>query len=162
MPGDWKKAVIAPISKGGLAAHASNYRPISLTNVACKIMERVIEHHMLSYLYPHGLISHQQPGFLLRKCTTTNLLKTIMIGLLTLASDSKDGVLAAYIDFAKAFTSVSHPKLYHKLQGYSISGSMLAWIKDFYLHAPSARELVILCRVGLSSISLVVSSKVVA
>jgi len=29
--------------------------------------------------------------------------------------------------------SVSHPKLYHKLQGYGISGSvgLLAWIKDF-------------------------------
>ena len=92
---------------------------------------RVIVHHLLSYLYRHGLISHQQPGFLLRKCTTTNLLKTITIGLLTLASDSKDGVVSAYIDFAKAFTTASHPKLYHELQGYSISGSMLAWIKDF-------------------------------
>ena len=47
----------------------------------------------------------------------------------TLAIISRDGVLAAYIDFAKVF--VSHPKLYHKLQGYGISGSVLTRIKDF-------------------------------
>ena len=129
IPDDWKKAIITPISKGGLASDVCNYRPISLTSVACKIMERVIVQHLLSYLYQHGLISRQQHGFLLRKSTTTNLLETINDW--TLAIDGRDGVVTAYIDFAKAFDSVSHPKLYHKLQGYGISGSMLAWIKDF-------------------------------
>jgi len=129
IPDDWKKAIITPISKGGLASDVCNYRPISLTSVACKIMERVIVQHLLSYLSLYRVISRQQHGFLLRKSTTTNLLETMNDW--TLAIDSRDGVLAAYVDFAKAFDSVSHPKLYHKLRGYGISGSVLAWIKDF-------------------------------
>jgi len=123
IPDDWKKAIIIPISKGSLASDVCNYRPISLTSVACKIMERVIVQQLLSYLSLHRLISCQQHGFLLRKSTTTNLLETMNDW--TLAIDSRDGVLEAYFDFAKAFDSVSHPKLYHKLQGYGISGSIL-------------------------------------
>jgi len=33
---------ITPKAKGGLASDPCNYRPISLTSVACKVMERII------------------------------------------------------------------------------------------------------------------------
>ena len=36
-----------------------------------------------------------------------------------------------YIDYAKAFDSVSHQKLCYKLQAYGISGNLLKWIQDF-------------------------------
>jgi len=115
--------------KGGLASEPSNYHPISLTSVTCKIMERVIVQHLLSYLYHNGLISHQQHGFLRCRATTTNLLESLNDQTLTL--DGKDDVTVAYIDFAKAFDSVSHQKLCHKLLGYGISGNMLTWIENF-------------------------------
>jgi len=87
-------------------------------------MERIIVQNLLRYLHQHGLISTQQHGFLMRKSTTTNLLETLNDW--SLASDSKDGVTIAYIDFTKTFDSVSHTELYHKLQGYGISGNVLA------------------------------------
>ena len=49
----------------------------------------------------------------------------------SLAPDSEDRVTIPHIDFAKAFDIVSHTKLYHKLQGYGISGNVLAWIQNF-------------------------------
>ncbi|KHN83464.1 putative RNA-directed DNA polymerase from transposon X-element [Toxocara canis] len=36
-----------------------------------------------------------------------------------------------YIDFAKAFDSVTHPKLLLKLKAYGIGGSVLTWLKNF-------------------------------
>jgi len=48
-----------------------------------------------------------------------------------LAVDNSDGITAAYIDFAKAFDSVSHQELLCKLQNYGISGNLLNWIKNF-------------------------------
>jgi len=36
-----------------------------------------------------------------------------------------------YIDFQKAFDSVSHQKLLTKLEGYGIFGDLLAWLKAF-------------------------------
>ena len=36
-----------------------------------------------------------------------------------------------YVDFQKAFDSVSHHKLMIKLEGYKICGDLLEWIKAF-------------------------------
>jgi hypothetical protein len=41
VPDDWRRAIVTPVYKSGLAADVSNYRPISLTFVACKIMEKL-------------------------------------------------------------------------------------------------------------------------
>ena len=39
--------------------------------------------------------------------------------------------MIAYIDYAKAFDSVSHSKLIIKLQAYGITGDLLNWVKNF-------------------------------
>ncbi len=36
-----------------------------------------------------------------------------------------------YLDFAKAFDSVVHAKLIHKLKSYGIAGRLLNWISAF-------------------------------
>jgi len=41
LPGDWKKAIVVPIYKGGSIV-IGKYRPTSLTSVVCKQMEHVI------------------------------------------------------------------------------------------------------------------------
>ena len=39
--------------------------------------------------------------------------------------------MSQYIDYAKAFDTVSSVKLCHKLKAYGIAGNLLLWIKDF-------------------------------
>ena len=129
IPDEWRRAVVTPIYKGGLAADVSNYRPISLTCVACKIMEKVITRRMLCYLYKHCLISKEQYGFLSGRSTTLNLLDALSDW--TLAINNRHSVAVAYIDYAKAFDTVSSVKLCHKLKAYGIAGNLLLWIKDF-------------------------------
>ena len=38
----------------------------------------------------------------------------------------------AYLDFSKAFDSVSHKKLLHKLYNYGVRYELLAWIECFH------------------------------
>ena len=66
IPDEWHSAIVTPLYKGGISSPVSNYRPVSLTCVACKIMEHIITSDMLSHLHAHnvGLISKQQHGFL--------------------------------------------------------------------------------------------------
>ena len=45
-----------------------------------------------------------------------------------LALDNHQKTDASYIDFQKAFDSVSHPKLLKKLSSYNIKGDIFAWI----------------------------------
>ena len=42
LPGDWKRATVIPIHKGGDRSVVTNYRPVSLTSVVCKQMKHVI------------------------------------------------------------------------------------------------------------------------
>jgi len=86
-------------------------------------MKRVILCDMLTYLCRHRSISKQQHGFLSGRSTTSNLLDTFNGW--TLALNSKNSVAVAYIDFAKAFDTVSQCKLVCKLESYGICGPLL-------------------------------------
>ena len=46
---NWKEAIVTPIHKKGEKELASNYRPISLTFIACKIMESIIKDKIISF-----------------------------------------------------------------------------------------------------------------
>jgi len=69
--------VVIPIYKSGPPDDVSNYRPIALTSISIKIMERVIANEVSGYFLQHGLISKQQRGFLTRRSTVTNLVETL-------------------------------------------------------------------------------------
>jgi len=51
----------------------------------------------------------------------------------TLVVRDRRSVDVIYFDFAKAFDSVSHPKLVHKLEAYGICGNLLNILLIFYL-----------------------------
>ncbi|XP_047144807.2 uncharacterized protein LOC124818279 [Hydra vulgaris] len=42
LPDMWKKANVMPLFKKGSKLKASNYRPVSLTSIPCKLLERII------------------------------------------------------------------------------------------------------------------------
>ena len=76
VPSDWLRAIIIPVFKKSSAAIATNYRPISLTCVASKIMERIVAKALLEHLVENDLLSSAQHGFLKGKSTCTNLLES--------------------------------------------------------------------------------------
>jgi len=122
-------ANVTPVFKKGLASVVSNYRPISLTSVFSKLFERVIHEQMLDYLLRNGLISSQQHGFLAKHSTCSQLLETV--NKWSIALKNCNIVDAVYFDIAKAFDTVDHVKLIHKLQAYGIHGSSLSLIAYF-------------------------------
>ena len=129
IPSEWLKSIITPVYKNGNACDVTNYRPISLTCVACKLMERIISVQVLDYLRDNKLISKQQHGFLTRRSTVTNLLESVNDWSVTL--NDKLGVVVACIDYAKAFDTAKHDKLIHKLSAYGIDGDLLLWVRAF-------------------------------
>ena len=131
VPQIWKTAIVVPVFKKGDPIDVQNYRPISLTCVASKIMERVIVQQMTSYFMKCNLISDSPHGFIANRSTCTNLLESFNDR--TLALQDHSDVTVVYIDFAKAFDSVPHDKLVHRLKTYGINGQLLLWIKKLSL-----------------------------
>ena len=55
LPHDWKSADVTPIHKKGARNLVSNYRPVSLTSIFCKLMESIIKDHIMSHLMDNNL-----------------------------------------------------------------------------------------------------------
>jgi hypothetical protein len=74
------KAVVAQcevwtIFKQGKEGEAANYRPVSLTCVLGKVMEKAMRDHMVAHLIKNSLIRSGQHGSQQGRSTTTNLLE---------------------------------------------------------------------------------------
>ena len=128
-PSDWKSSVICPIFKKGDKEDASNYRPISLTCAICKVMEKFVKSAVMAHLKEVDALSANQHGFLPRRSCLTNLLESKEC--ITRLMDAKEPVDVVFIDFAKAFDSVYHTLLLHKLTAYNLHRDVIAWIKSF-------------------------------
>jgi hypothetical protein len=129
VPKVWRSAIVVPIFKKGPADCAENYRPVSLTSVVCRVMEKIISLSMISFLRANNLISTEQHGFLSKRSTVTQLLETVFDW--CSAINNRKFVDSVFIDFTKAFDSCSHPKLLLKLSKYGITGSLLLWIQNY-------------------------------
>jgi len=129
LPADWKNAIVAPIFKKGNANMASNYRPVSLTCVCCKLLEHILCSHIMSHLDEHNILSSLQHGFRAKHSCDTQLLTTTHD--LMKSFDNKKQVDVAVLDFSKAFDKVPHERLLAKLQHYGIVGPIHSWIGEF-------------------------------
>ena len=49
IPMDWRRAEVTPVFKKGSKTVACNYRPISLTCIACKIMEHISTSNIMKH-----------------------------------------------------------------------------------------------------------------
>ena len=129
LPSDWRNANITPVFKKGDRHLAENYRPVSLTSVPCKILKHIICSHMLKHFEKHKILTTLNHGFRSGYSTETQLLVT-MHDLLQ-ANDARVQVDIAILDFSKAFDTVPHGKLLHKLDAYGIRGSLHKWLSSF-------------------------------
>ena len=123
LPQDWKDAIITPLHKKGEKEFASNYRPISLTSIVCKVMESIIKDDILAYMVSNKLLTNLQHGFVPGKSCQSNLL--LMLNFLTELIENGNDADLVYLHFAKAFDSVPHNRLICKLHNYRISGHLL-------------------------------------
>ena len=128
-PSKWKLARVAAIFKKGNPLDPANYRPLSMLSLPGKLLEsqfcRVLDEH----LQTHNLYSNNQRGF--RKGRSTETLLISMTERWRAALDDNKIVGAIFIDFRKAFDTISHELLPFKLQAVGIMGDSYNWILDY-------------------------------
>ena len=122
LPAEWKRANIVPVFKKGVKENIENYRPISLTCISAKVMERIIYDELFSRTF--HLIDSRQNGFLKNNSCAMNLTTLIESLSTNLLQDLPTDTI--YFDFTKAFDTVNHDLILSKLKyQYSIDGHML-------------------------------------
>ena len=84
---------------------------------------------IIDHIYANNYFSNFQHGFIKGRSTTSQLLEIMDNWTESFDLDTQiDGI---YLDFKKAFDSVSHELLIHKLKSYNISDSMITWLSSF-------------------------------
>lgn len=129
VPKSWKRAIVIPIFKSGEAKSPTNYRPISLTPIASKLMEGIVKDSIIRHCNSRNLLSEYQFGFLPRRSANLQLIQYHEL----VANNCSKGYQtdSVYLDFKAAFDSVVHSKLLHKLKQFGIGGNLIQWIESF-------------------------------
>ena len=123
---DWKHAIVTPVFKSGTKTDLSNYTPISVLPVFCKIFERAV---VYEYLQKNRLLSVNQSGFRPLHSTATCLTDVTN----TLLHNIDKGLLTGmvFLDLSKAFDTLDHEHLLQKLSRFGFTSSSVQWFNAY-------------------------------
>ena len=124
IPSEWKSADVTPIHKKDSKEQAENYRPISLSPIISKVLERCV--YFRFYDHIQYFVSQTQHGFLRKRSCVTQLLSTLHTIGNDLDKNTQTDVL--YLDFAKAFDSVDHTIVLEKLNCVVMVWQDQSWV----------------------------------
>ena len=132
-PSIWKTSSIIPIHKMGKPLDSpASFRPISLTSCVSKLFERIILSRLLFFLESNSILSPRQAGFRPGRSTLDQILylsQSISDGFNKPRPGSR--TILSTINFSKAFDSVWHPALFHKLISAGLPPCFARWTQSF-------------------------------
>ncbi|PKU30848.1 rna-directed dna polymerase from mobile element jockey-like [Limosa lapponica baueri] len=118
-----------PIHKKGWKEDLGNYRPVSLTSVPGKVMEQIILSAIMQHIKDAQVFGPSQHGFMRGRSCLTNLIS--FYDKVTCLVDEGKAVDVVYLDFSKAFATISHSILLEKLAAHGLDGRILHSVKNW-------------------------------
>ena len=133
VPHQWKLAAIQPVPKVPTASQYAEFRPISITPVLSKTLERIFVRKFLYPAYitlPPSLTFSDQYAFRPTGCTSAALI-AILQSITDLLSNNQFVIVLA-LDFSKAFDTICHSTL-NKMALLDIPDAAYKWLVDFFV-----------------------------
>jgi hypothetical protein len=127
-----KKAVIIPLLKDGKdPRQRESYRPVSLTPVMVKVMEKMVVSRLNHWMEENEVVNPWQSGFRRGRSTEDQVIR--------LCQEVQDGfedkphsrTLAIALDCSKAYDRVWKTKLVRRMMDENVPTALVRWLKDF-------------------------------
>ena len=128
-PSDMKTAKVTPIYKSDARNEFSNYRPISLLPNFSKILEKFMCNRLTEFLDKNKVLYEQQYGF--RQNLSTDFALIELSDKIAEAIDNRKFMLGIFVDLSKAFDTLNHDILLHKLMTYGVRGIAIDWFSSY-------------------------------
>jgi hypothetical protein len=133
VPSQWKQAYIQPVPKVLQPTQHSDYRPISITPVLTRIIERTVTG---SFLYPS--FKHAPPAldlsdqYAFRPTGSTVAALIHLLQVITSMLANNEYVIVLCLDFSKAFDTVRHHTLMEKMAQLDLPDQVYNWLVAFF------------------------------
>ena len=137
-----KIAKIVPVFKAGNKKVLNNYRPISILPAFSKILEKLTCVRLTNVLESQDIIYKHQYGFRQNYSTIHPILHLLNDIYNANDNTSKDITLAIFLDMSKAFDTISHDILLHKLEYYGIRGTCRDWFASYLINRFQYTEII--------------------
>ena len=126
---DWKRSIFIPIPKKGSTKESSNYQTIALISYASKVMLKVLQAMLQHYM--NWELPDIQAGF--RKGRGTRDQIASIPWIMDKAREFQEkNIYLYFIDYAKAFDSVDHNKLWKTLKEMEIPDHLTCLLRNLY------------------------------
>jgi len=130
LPEQWKLSYLSMIHKGGDPNEVVNYRPITLGNTAYKIFMNVVRCRMELICEESNLMSPSQGGFTKGQSCADKIYT--LLNLRKIQKEKQEHIHLCYIDFSKAYDTVSHQLLLKFLKHWGFPPYILKILKEVY------------------------------
>lgn len=121
--------VIPVFKRKGSKRDKNSYRPIALTSVFSKLLEKLFKIRLTGFLLENKILSPQQFGFQAGKSTIDAIVEALEE--IAKNSDAKLRTIVSFLDLTAAFDCVDHTILLRKLELIGFSDLPLSWIRTF-------------------------------
>jgi len=133
VPQQWKQAIIKPIPKVTQPTTCTDFRPISLTSIPSRILQRFVVKTSLYPLFRNPSLSHlftDQFAYIPTGSTDAAIISILHHVTNILSSNSYVHLNA--LDFSKAFDTLKHAPVFTKLAALPIPDNFYNWIADYF------------------------------
>ena len=128
-PTKLKLAKVVPVFKKNDETLFENYRPISVLPSISKIFERILHTQLMDYFASSKLLYSNQYGF--RPQHSTELAALEFINRTITHMDNNQVPLSIFLDLSKAFDTIDHNILIHKLHFYGVRNNSLNLLTSY-------------------------------
>ena len=130
LPSKFKESIIIPIHKVEKPPSLpSSYRPISLTNSLCKIMERMVSLRLKLLLGDTKFFDSKQSGFRAGFSSLDGIAR--LENSIRKNQQEDRPTIGVFLDINKAFESINHSALLFKIKQSKLNGNLFCFIKNF-------------------------------
>lgn len=134
IPKQWQEVKVTFIPKPGKEDYSSpkSFRPISLTSVLLKGLERLVDRHIKEEMNETFQIHESQHAFQQGKSTESALHE--LVSQIENTFDKKEFLVATFMDIAGAFDNISFDAISTHITECGLNAKVIDWIKFMLTH----------------------------
>ena len=132
VPTQWKSSIITPAPKTSNPGKCEDFRPISVTSILCRTLERIIIRKFLYPMLVHPDFNHlYRDQFAFRPTGSTTAALINLVHKISVLLENNEFVHLIGLDFSKAFDSVRHSSLIDKITQLPIPNFIHNWLVEY-------------------------------